>query len=113
MANPTRARQAGASKSKQFLVIEMSPQNFSQLTIGRWLELLTSGQAKAGDLVKYYLERIARLNPDLNVYLEVFDNALTAAAAVDARLARGEPPRALEGVPFAIKDNIFIKGRIA
>ncbi|HEY4524649.1 MAG TPA: Asp-tRNA(Asn)/Glu-tRNA(Gln) amidotransferase subunit GatA [Candidatus Paceibacterota bacterium] len=91
----------------------MSDQNFSQLTIGRWLALLTAGRAKAGDLVQYYLKRIAELNPSLNAYLEVFADAPAAAAAVDARLARGEPPRPLEGVPLAIKDNILIKGRIA
>jgi len=91
----------------------MSAQNFSQLTIARWLELLTSGQARAADLIEYYLARIARLNPELNAYLEVFESARVEAKAIDERLARGAAPRALEGVPLAIKDNILIRGRVA
>ncbi len=89
----------------------MAVEDFSQLTIARWLEGLICGAWRARELVEYYLQQIKKINPELNAYLEVFDDALAVAAAVDERLARGEPPRALEGVPIAVKDNILIKGR--
>jgi amidase len=40
----------------------------------------------------------------------VNDAALTEADAIDARLAVGDKPRALEGVPFLVKDNIVTRG---
>ncbi|MBI2100537.1 MAG: Asp-tRNA(Asn)/Glu-tRNA(Gln) amidotransferase subunit GatA [Candidatus Vogelbacteria bacterium] len=91
----------------------MAVRDFSQLTITRWLEGLTSGAWRVSELVEYYLQQIEKINPKLNAYLEIFDDALTAARAVDERLARGEPVRALEGVPIAVKDNILIQGRHA
>ncbi|MBI2097562.1 MAG: Asp-tRNA(Asn)/Glu-tRNA(Gln) amidotransferase subunit GatA [Candidatus Vogelbacteria bacterium] len=92
---------------------KMAVRDFSQLTIARWLEGLARGAWRASELVEYYLKQIEKINPGLNAYLEVFDDALTAAEAIDRRLASGEPLRALEGVPIAVKDNILIKGRRA
>ncbi len=73
------------------------------------------------ELVSYYLKNIEGKNKDLNVYLEVFDDALTIAKQYDAELENKtseEITKFLEtkklfGVPVAIKDNILIKGKIA
>ncbi|MBI4136230.1 MAG: Asp-tRNA(Asn)/Glu-tRNA(Gln) amidotransferase subunit GatA [Candidatus Vogelbacteria bacterium] len=89
----------------------MAVRDFSQLTIARWLDGFARGVWRASELVEHYLKQIEKINPGLNAYLEVFDDVLAAAAAVDRRRGRGQPSRALEGVPIAIKDNILIKGR--
>jgi len=94
--------------------LKQSSESFSGLTIANWLATFSAGRAKASDLVAYYLKRIKELNPRLNVYLEVFETeSLTAAKEIDARYARGESPRALEGVPLAIKDNILFEGHLS
>lgn len=87
--------------------------DLKSLTVVSWLEQLTAGQVRAVDLVDVYQVEIARRNGDLNAYLEVFDEAKEAAKQSDKFIAAGNPPRPLEGVPLAIKDNILIGGQIA
>lgn len=61
----------------------------------------------AHEAVAACLKTIARLNPSLNAFRETYDDhALAAAAEVDRRIATGEDPGQLCGVPVAIKDNI-------
>lgn len=57
------------------------------------------------------LAQIARLQPVVNAYATVCaDEALAAAAAVDAQLARGDATGPLAGVPFSVKDIVNTKG---
>jgi Asp-tRNA(Asn)/Glu-tRNA(Gln) amidotransferase A subunit family amidase len=57
------------------------------------------------------LVRIENLNPALNAVIAVrADEALAEAAALDARVARGEPVGPLAGVPFLVKDNMDLTG---
>ncbi|HEY3838257.1 MAG TPA: Asp-tRNA(Asn)/Glu-tRNA(Gln) amidotransferase subunit GatA [Bryobacteraceae bacterium] len=50
-------------------------------------------------------------NPKTNAYLMLSpERALNAAREVDAKLARGEDPGPLAGVPVAVKDVILTKG---
>ncbi len=73
------------------------------------------------ELVQYYLANIEKKNKDLNIYLEVFDDALEIAKQYDTELenkSSEEITKFLEtkklfGVPVAVKDNILIKGKIA
>ena len=64
-----------------------------------------AGERSAVALTEQCLGVIASRNPELNafVYLDA-DGALEAAAAVDARVAAGEDPGPLAGVPFGVKD---------
>lgn len=64
------------------------------------------------DLVDMYLERIERIDPELNAFREVYrTDALAAAEEADRRLAAGEMLPLL-GVPVAIKDELDITGRV-
>ena len=64
----------------------------------------------ARDVMAAHLARIEALNPALNAVCTINPKALDDALAVDQRLARGEPARALEGVPFVVKDNLDTVG---
>ena len=67
------------------------------------------GSARAA--VEATVAAVAARNEELNVFLHVdADAALAEADAIDARVAAGEDPGILAGVPVAIKDNICQTG---
>ncbi|MDX6655658.1 MAG: amidase [Solirubrobacteraceae bacterium] len=72
--------------------------------------LIAAGDVSSRELVQTYLDRIDRLNPQLNAWRVVFaERALAEADQADARRgAGGERP--LLGVPIAIKDDIDVAG---
>ena len=60
------------------------------------------------------LARIARLQPRLNAFMALeAEEALAAADAADAALARGEARGPLHGVPLAHKDMYYETGKIS
>ncbi len=64
-------------------------------------------EVSAVEVVDASLARLAAVNPKLNaVVTEMPEVARTAAAALDARIAKGEQPGALAGVPVTIKVNV-------
>jgi amidase len=79
----------------------------------RQAELIRKGEISSHELIELHLARIDEINPALNAVIEVLrEPALRTAQAVDARRASGEPLRALEGVPFSIKDSIEVAGTV-
>ena len=56
------------------------------------------------------LKRIEALNPVLNAFSLVSENALNEAKASEARWLAGQPKGLLEGVPVSIKDLILTRG---
>ncbi len=63
------------------------------------------GDVTAVELVGRSLAAIEAANPTLNAFVHLdADGALAAAAAVDARVASGDDPGPLGGVPFGVKD---------
>jgi aspartyl-tRNA(Asn)/glutamyl-tRNA(Gln) amidotransferase subunit A len=66
-----------------------------------------AGRRRARDVVEEQLERIAVTEPEIHAFNVVLaDEARTAADAVDARIAAGDDPGPLAGVPVALKDNL-------
>ena len=69
-------------------------------------------ETSAAEVLESCLERTARVEPLIGAYLEVFENEARARAAeIDRRLAAGEDPGPLAGVPVALKDNLSLEGR--
>ena len=84
------------------------------MTIFDIVESVTSGKKSAEEITRYYLAQIAEKNPQINAFVEVFEqDALAQAKAIDAKKARGEKLGALAGVPVGIKDNILYQGHKA
>jgi len=72
---------------------------------------IAEGRTKAADLAAGYYDRIARVNPHLNVYLSFTkDRALAQAERIDAMAAKGDPLPPLAGIPVAIKDVMVMQG---
>jgi aspartyl-tRNA(Asn)/glutamyl-tRNA(Gln) amidotransferase subunit A len=86
--------------------------NLATLTIKKAHEDMKAGAYSAVELTQAYLDEISKKNSDINAYLEVFKDALDQAKKADERFKDGTVTL-LTGIPFAIKDNILIKGRIA
>ena len=70
-------------------------------------------EVSALEVAQAMCERASRLEPKLNAFAD-FDPAvpLAAARSVDQRLAAGEA-LPLAGVPFTVKDNLWLGGRPA
>ena len=77
------------------------------------IEKLEKGEISARELVSHYQNQIKKKDPELNAYREVFPDAFEEAEKIDKKIKHGDTPRALEGIPFAIKDNILIKGKMS
>ena len=68
-------------------------------------------RVSAVELARISLERIARLDPPINAVIGTRpEEALAEAAALDARIAAGEDPGVLAGVPLLVKDNERLAG---
>lgn len=66
-----------------------------------------AGSPTASEVVAAHLDRIAEVNPRVNAAAVVLDDQARAAAeALDARIAAGEEPGPLAGVPISVKENI-------
>src|SRR3989344_5662422 len=107
-ADETDVRHPVSNVSREYLLMM---NNFQTLTIKKIKERLASGDLSARELVLHYQEEIKKKDLELNAYREGFSDALDVAEEIDKKIKRGDAPRALEGVPFAIKDNILIKGK--
>ena len=85
--------------------------NIPTLTIDRVREGLLARRFSARELAAEALRFAEAENPKTNAYLHFSpERALDAAARVDQRLADGEDPGPLGGVPIGVKDVILTKG---
>ena len=70
-----------------------------------------SGERSARSVVNEHLETIRSGEPEIHAFnLVLADEALAAADEVDRRVAAGEDPGPLAGVPVALKDNLCTRG---
>jgi amidase len=80
------------------------------LPLHRQAELVRAGELSPRELVEAHLERIERVEPELNAFRVVLaERALAEADQATAR-ARAGDERPLLGVPVAVKDNVDLAG---
>ena len=93
----------------------MDPVDLAYAGVARQAKLIASGELSSRDLLEVYLERIQRLDPQLNAFRVVFrERARLEADQADARRRAGTHPahRPLLGVPIAVKDDIEVAGEV-
>lgn len=70
-----------------------------------------AGEVKAGELLDICLERIGRFDGDLNSFVIVDpDGARAQAEEIDRKVAAGQDPGQLAGIPIGVKDLEDAKG---
>ena len=80
--------------------------------VARQAELVRDGEVSSRELVELYLERIERLDPQLNAFRTVMaERALVDAQQADGRRGAGDD-RPLLGVPMAVKDVEDVTGEV-
>jgi amidase len=90
----------------------MDPADLAFAGVARQAELIRAGEVSSRELVELYLERIDRLEPELNCFTNLMpERALTDADQADARRGAGGD-RPLLGVPLAVKDTEDVAGEI-
>jgi aspartyl-tRNA(Asn)/glutamyl-tRNA(Gln) amidotransferase subunit A len=69
------------------------------------------GDQSSAELVDVFVERVEKLNPELNAfcYLDL-EGARSRAASIDASVARGEDPGVWAGVPMGVKELVSVTG---
>jgi aspartyl-tRNA(Asn)/glutamyl-tRNA(Gln) amidotransferase subunit A len=83
----------------------MSRDAITRLTAAQTAAAVAAGDLSAAEVTQAHLDQIAALDPQVHAFLHVApEEALAAAAAVDARRAAGQPLGPLAGVPLALKD---------
>lgn len=84
----------------------------TKLTIQKTHEHLKKGDFTVLELVEAYIANINKKNKEVNAYLEVFGDVKDQALTAQKRFA-DNTATLLTGIPFAVKDNILIEGKIA
>jgi aspartyl-tRNA(Asn)/glutamyl-tRNA(Gln) amidotransferase subunit A len=85
--------------------------NIAKLTIAQVQDGLRTKKFSASELAKAAVAFAESENPKTNAYLTLSgEEAMRAAAEVDAKLARGEDIGILGGVPVGVKDVLSTKG---
>ena len=74
------------------------------------LEQLLSGELSPVENVRRALERISKLNPKINAFIEVNNGAVAQAEALERKLRRGKRAGKLAGLAIGIKSNINVNG---
>ena len=81
------------------------------LSAGEAAAAIAARQLSPVELTRVLLDRIARLDPRLNVFIRLdAEAALAAARAAEAEIMAGRPRGPLHGVPVGIKDIIDVAG---
>jgi aspartyl-tRNA(Asn)/glutamyl-tRNA(Gln) amidotransferase subunit A len=85
-------------------------QEISRLSAAQLAQKIKKKELSSVEATKFYLGRIKSLDPKLKAFITVLDDeALRSAKTVDSKIAAGEDPGILAGVPVAIKDNMLVR----
>lgn len=82
-----------------------------ELSIQQVQEQLAGGQLSSEELTRAYLDRIQRLDPQIQSYVTLSEElALEQARQADRRLQSGEGLTPLTGIPYSAKDSLSTRG---
>lgn len=84
--------------------------DFSTASFKQISQAVKGKKASAVEVTDFFLKRIQANDKKINSYVAMNDKALDEAKLIDARIAKGEDPGLLTGVPFGIKDMFCTKG---
>ena len=80
-------------------------------TISELAALIRKGEITCVELARHFISRIKRLEDKLNAYrLLCMESAMDRAKAVDSAFKEGSDLGLLQGIPYAVKDLIDVKG---
>jgi aspartyl-tRNA(Asn)/glutamyl-tRNA(Gln) amidotransferase subunit A len=95
----------------------MADEQLAYASIPEIGKLYRQGKLSPVELTRFMLERIERINPKLNAFIEVsreiaLQQAKSAERALSSRKNKknGRDLGALHGIPISLKDNIYTKG---
>ena len=83
--------------------------DLKNLTIEKVHEHYKNGDFTVTDLVNEYLKVIKEKNPEINAYLEVYDDVLEQAKIAEGKFKDGTATL-MTGIPIALKDNMLRDG---
>ena len=90
--------------------------NLNRLTLSEALAGLKDGKFSSVELVRACLERIKKTDQEVKAFLVLFEKeALEEAKAADREIKKNKNAfvkKPLLGIPFALKDNYLVKGKI-
>lgn len=81
-----------------------------KLQIHELAEALQQKKISAVELAQFYINRIEKLNPELNAYITKDSTTLDQARLIDQKISSGEKSLKLAGIPMGIKDMLCTKG---
>jgi amidase len=80
-------------------------------SIAQVLQLYSTKQISAVEVVTAHLERIQQLQPKLNAFVHLdAESALARARGAESSIAPGAPFKPLTGIPLTIKSNLDVAG---
>ncbi len=82
----------------------------SNLTIQKAHDMLVKKEITVRELAQTYLDIISEKNPQINAYLEIYDDVMEQADEAQKIIDAGNAT-ILTGIPIALKDNILIKSK--
>ena len=85
--------------------------DFQDLTLAEAAGRIEARELSPVELTRAYLDRIDRLDPELNTFVTLTrEQALADAAQAEADVAAGRYRGALHGIPVSIKDSLATAG---
>lgn len=85
--------------------------NLIEYTLTEHIRALKNREYSSVELTRAYLDRIAEVDFGIHAFVLIDDKgAMEAANSSDARRCRGNALGDLDGIPYAVKDNLCAKG---
>jgi len=84
--------------------------NLLKATFSEVAQAIRHKKISAVEVTQFFLQRTEKLNPSLNAFTHINENALIEAKKLDAEIAQGKAVGPLAGVSFGIKDMLCTQG---